>query len=87
MTYEDDRRSCSRRRVVPADEPDHGYVVPVVHVRVPERFVQFAFWGALGVTVVAGGGGPAGRGRRRGWCGDRAARAPVNASRVAMTRH
>jgi hypothetical protein len=30
---------------VPADEPDHGYVVPVVHVRVPERFVQFAFWG------------------------------------------
>lgn len=37
-----------------ADEADHGYVVPLVHVRMPERFVQFAFWGALGATVVAG---------------------------------
>jgi hypothetical protein len=38
----------------PADESDHGYVMSLVHVRMPERFVQFAFWGALGATVVAG---------------------------------
>ena len=71
----------------PADEADHGYVLPLVHVRMPERVVQFAFWGALGATVVAGTVELPSRGRRRGRSGHRATRAPVNARRVAMTRH
>ena len=36
------------------NERDHGYVVPLVHVRLQERFVDWAFWGVLGATVVAG---------------------------------
>ena len=36
------------------DERDPGYVVPLVHVRVPERTVDCALWGVLGATVVTG---------------------------------
>jgi hypothetical protein len=37
------------------DRPEHGdYVLPLAHVRIPERVVNIGFWGALTGAVVVG---------------------------------
>jgi hypothetical protein len=37
-----------------ATVPANGYVVPLVHVRVPELAVELAFWGVLAGAAVTG---------------------------------
>jgi hypothetical protein len=32
----------------------NGYVLPILHTRIPERLVQFGFWGGLVGVVVTG---------------------------------
>ncbi len=38
---------------VPAG-PTGGYVLPIVHTRLPERAVELGFWGALATAAALG---------------------------------
>jgi hypothetical protein len=37
-----------------AGHGDHSYVLPLVHVRLPERLVEAGFWGGLAGSVALG---------------------------------
>jgi hypothetical protein len=48
-------RSAQRRSQDPADRPsDADYVVPIVHVHVPEPMMELAFCGGLVAAVALG---------------------------------
>ena len=38
----------------PSTSARNDYVVPIVHARIPEPFVNMASWGALGAVAVVG---------------------------------
>jgi hypothetical protein len=47
--------TSSENASLPSTDPEPGgYIVPLVHTRIPEPLVQLGFWGGLAGTVAFG---------------------------------
>ena len=54
MTVDDTLASSEPAPSAEIASSESGYVVPLVHVRVPEPVVKVGLWGTVGVVAVAG---------------------------------